>query len=113
MENNKVEIGVIKAVRFGAGGYDNVQFGLTVDLLVQGCCVNDFLGCWAGAPPENAQWTLADQTAHYGKICRRIHQLLTDAKVKDLASLVGRPVRVYTKPNGLLETWDILKEAVL
>lgn len=113
MENNKVEIGVIKAVRFGAGGYDNVQFGLTVELLVQGWSVNDFLGCWAGAPPANAKWTLADQTEQYGKICRRVHQLLTDAKVKDLSALVGRPVRAYFEPNGLLETWDILKEAVL
>jgi hypothetical protein len=109
----RLEIGKIKSVKFGAGGYDDAMLGVSFTLGSDKTSwgVGDFFGTWASPPSEHAKWTVRDQTKTWGEMVRRIGQLLIDANVSDISKLVGKPVEV-TFENGTLKSWRILTEVI-
>jgi hypothetical protein len=104
-------LGRIRGIHFGMGGYDDAMFGLTISLGDDSSFVTDFRGTWAFSPSESTKWTLEDQTELWGVMCRWIVSLLQDSKKKNLLDLVGTPVEITLENNRLL-SWRILKEVI-
>jgi len=107
----RTEIGKIRSISFGHGGYQDAMIGVTFDLGGKSWGVGDFWGDWALERCTNTQWTEQDRITKLGKTVMRINQLLKDANVSTLEKLVGKPVEV-TFDGNLLETWRILTEAI-
>lgn len=105
-------IGKIQEVRFGIGGYNDAQMGLTVTLgSAKGSWgVMSFKGFWSDRSP-GAQWSESDQDVRFAEVVRYIRDLLRAAKVESLDQLVGKPVLV-TFDGTDLKAWRILEEAI-
>jgi hypothetical protein len=105
------ELGKIKRFDMGFGGYDDAMFGMSVTLGGVGWGVQDFDGTWTREPDSNCKWTQEDQTAHWGKVCRRVADLMAKAKVKTCEEMIGTPVEVTFNGNAL-QSWRILEEVL-
>ena len=106
------QLGKIKGIAFGRGGYQDAQFGLTVDLGGESWGVGDFRGFWGiGIVPSSPgyKWTEADRDAAYAATMRFVAELIRDAKVSHLGQLVGVPVEVTFNGTALV-SWRILTE---
>lgn len=106
----RTELGKIKSIEFGSGGYDGAMTGLSVELGGQGWGVNDFKGTWS-TRSEHAKWTEADQAEIWVETVKLIRDLCEKAKVKNLSGLHGKPVEVTFEGN-LLKSWRILEEVL-
>lgn len=107
-------LGKIKSLRVGMGGYQDAQFGLSVDLQFAGSThISDFCGGWSQSitPTDTCQWTEADRDIGYAKVLRYMDKLCTDAKVSDVMHLVGKPVEV-TLNGMILDSWRLLTEVL-
>lgn len=108
---SSAQLGKIKSVEFGFGGYQDAQFGITFTLGGDGWGVGDFVGFWSSDPSPSARWTVQDQDASFAKTSRKIIELLRDAKVKNVNKLVGIPV-VCMIEGTFLKEWRVLKEVL-
>lgn len=106
-------MGKLNKVRFGLGGYQGRQFGLTVDITGDGWGVGDFVGWWDSSMKwdENKKWTEEDRLGEWAKAARLTEKLLHQAKKRDIKELEGVPVEVTFKGNSL-ESWRILEEVL-
>ena len=106
------QLGKIKSVKFGAVGYQECQFGLSLTLGGEGWGVcSDICGGWDTERSEYAKWSEEDRIKAHGEMCVKVSQLLKDAKVDDVSKLIGKPVKCYFQ--GLaLERFEILKEVL-
>lgn len=109
----EVRIGKIQSVRFGMGGYQDAQFGLSLTLGSdkENWGVGTFAGFWSMEPSSGAQWTADDQKGHLGAMCLSVIGWMNDAKVTDVAQLRGVPVEV-TLVGGMLKSWRVLTEVI-
>ena len=113
-ETTDQRIGKIRSVRFGLVGYQDAQFGLSLDLGSDkeswgvGATVAH---AWAREPDEHCKWTREDQTGAFGETCRETIALLKGAKVDDVTKLKGVPVVVVFE-GSVLKSWRILEEAL-
>ncbi len=108
---NETRLGRISAASFGRGGRDDAQFGLSLTFAGDSWGVGSFLGEWAMAPGEHAQWTVSDQEAAWVKACRKLLETLDDAGKRNVGELVGTPVEV--KFEGMaLSSWRVLTEVL-
>lgn len=108
------QLGKITRATFGPGGYQDAQFGLSVALGGESWGVGDFKGFWdVKTVPSNPsfKWTEADRDAAYAATMRFVAELLRDAKVSDVARLVGVPVEV-TFDGNTLHSWRVLTEVL-
>lgn len=105
------ELGKIEAIRFGFGGYQDAQFGVSVTLSGPGWGVQDFRGHWNREPDKNCKWTKEQQNQSFLDVLWDIRKWLAEAKVDSLDKLKGKPVEV-TFENGSLQTWRILTEVL-
>lgn len=111
------EIGKIKKVSFGLGGYQDAMFGLTLEFGsdIGAWGVGHFIsGSWDATTikrSEHAKWTEAERTAHQAQLVVEISKLLNDAKVRDVMQLLNKPVEI-TFENNTLKEWRILKEVL-
>jgi hypothetical protein len=105
------ELGKVKSASYGFGGYQECQFGLSVSLGAASWGVSDFWGFWSDDPGPGAKWTKEDQHRFHGETVDRIHKLLSSAKAKDVASLVGKPVEVEFD-GMMLKSWRVLTEVI-
>lgn len=109
------ELGKIHKVRFGYGGYDNMMFGLTIELATRNGSVADFIGFWSTrdipTPSTFAEWTENTRTESYATLMRKLDELLAQAKVDDVTLLHGVPVELTFNGNRL-ESWRILTEVL-
>lgn len=85
------ELGKISSVKLGFGGYQDVQFGLSLTFEMPGSGVQTFI------TGEN---TLL-----------KIEFLLKSAKIDDLQKLKNIPVQI-TFENSVLKSWRILTEVL-
>lgn len=110
---HEFSIGKIETVRVGMGGYDDAMFGVSFTLCsIKDCwSIGDFKGTWASPPDKYANWTVDDQTKHWGNVMREMADLLKQASVSDIQQLVGKPVEVSIE-NGRLKSWRLLTEAL-
>jgi hypothetical protein len=107
----RAELGKIQSASYGFGGYQDVQFGLSVNLGGKGWGVSDFWGGWADEPSEYAKWTRSDQLEWHGKTADRVAKLLKSAKVRTVSDLKDVPVEV-TFDGMQLVSWRVLEEVI-
>lgn len=105
------EIGKISAVKYGMGGHDDAQFGLSLTFSGKAWGVGTFDGWWSFPPRDRAEWTEADRAAAYAKTAQLVLDTITQAKVQDVADLAGIPVEVTFEGNKL-KSWRILEEVL-
>ena len=105
-----VELGKIRSIEFGRGGYDDAMTGLTISLGGEGWATSDFRGTWSHRP-EYAEWTEETQIRLWGEAVKFLDELLVKAKVKTLSRLNGIPVEVTFEDQKLVK-WRILEEVL-
>lgn len=104
-------LGKITKATYGIGGYDDTQFGLTLEFKDALGCVGHFNGFWIGKPSSNAEWTTDDQTMRLGGTALALYALLCDAKKTRVEELVGVPVQLTFKGQSLI-AYRILTEVL-
>lgn len=113
--NTHKELGKISAVRFGIGGYNDSMFGLYLTLSGTGWGVGtDVNGGWCYGivdPGPNSKWTEEDRQAEMAEMCKRVAELLRDAKVDSVHKLLDKPIEA-TFEGMLLKDWRILTEVL-
>lgn len=115
------KIGVIESVRCGYNGYDQCQIGFSFTLKSeQGTTIHEFIGGWGHITEDEiknstgCRWTHESRIKELGNCFWNFRNLLTDAKVKDIKQLVGKPVRIFFESEfGRNQGFEILKEAIL
>lgn len=109
--STRKELGKITGARYGFGGYQDAQFGLSVSLGGESWGVGDFWGMWASEPDKHKKWTRDEQIEAHGETADRVCKLLTAARVTCVEELAGIPVEVSFEGNTLKE-WRVLKEVL-
>lgn len=112
MSERESELGKIKSVTFGHGGYQDCMIGISFDLGGDSSSVGDFWGAWFIERSKSAEWTEESRTKLLGEMVMRISKLLEDAKVTRVQDLEGIPIRIYWKNFNHLDRWEILKEVL-
>ena len=110
-QNTKTYLGKISHVRFGQGGYQDSQFGLSLSFDLKGCGTTWFMGYWDLERSEYAKWTEEDRNANFAKLVNFMRDLFKKAKITEVHKLVGVPVEVTFVNEGLKE-WRILEEVL-
>ncbi len=108
------QLGKLSKVKFGLGGYQGVQFGLSVTIEGKGWGVGDFKGGWDCENikhTEHTKWTEEDRAKTHDELIRYISKLLKDAKVDSVDKLEGIPVEA-TMDGNMLKEWRILTEVL-
>ena len=109
------QLGKITNVRFGRGGYQDVQFGLSLTFEGKSWgCGTIITGGWAYghlSPDKHTKWTEEDRTKSMAEMCQKIDKVLGDAGVDDVAKLKNMPVEV-TFDGNTMKDWRILKEVL-
>lgn len=109
--SERKEIGKIKSVAYGFGGYDDAQFGLSLTFGGSSWGVGTFDGHWSFPPRERAQWTEADRMAAFAKTACLVLDTLKAAKVRHVDDLKDIPVEVTFEGN-MLKSWRVLEEVL-
>ena len=112
METTRKSIGKISSVSFGFGGYQDVQFGVSLCVDTESGCACTGKWMWTNKPDKHTKWTVADQDKEYAKIMRYAIKLMTDAKVVNIQDLKGIPIEATWKGNWLEEI-RVLTEVIL
>lgn len=114
MTSDRKEIGKIKSIHFGHGGYQDAMIGVSFTLGSDkgswGVC--DFWGSWAIERSDYCKWTEEDRVKQLGEMVMRINGLLADAKVETLNLLQGVAVECTFKDYNTLASWRILTEVI-
>ena len=114
MSATEKRLGKIERAHFGLGGYQQSQFGLFLLLSSPPIAIGTMIsGGWGTQikATEHTEWTEEDRIRGFGEACVKINNLLNDAKVTNVAGLVGIPVEVELL--GLeLKDWRVLKEVL-
>lgn len=105
------ELGKIQAVKFGFGGYQDIQFGISFTLGGEAWGVGDFIGGWGIEPTTNAQWTHDENVKIIGDACLWLRDALNKANKKTVDQLQGIPIEA-TFDGNLLKSWRILTEVL-
>ena len=111
---SNIKLGKITNVSFGYGGYQDAQFGLTVELSFDGCGSVDFIsGGWGETVQvdQYTKWTEKDRQIQRAKMVKEIDKLLNDAKVKKVDQLKNKPIAVTTD-GFTMKSWRILTEVL-
>lgn len=109
------KLGKIQSVRFGFGGYQDGQFGLSLTLGGKSWGVQTFIGgawCLSIKVTEYTKWTEQDRDSEYAEMCRKIDKLMSDAKVDDVAKLKNIPIEAEFDDSRTLKDWRILTEVI-
>lgn len=109
------KLGKIKAVKFGRGGYNDMQFGLFLTL-------GD--GSWGvGASGKHVsmdmsvertkttQWTELERSNEYAEEAKDLSRLLNQANVDSVEKLKGIAIEA-TFDGQMLKSWRILEEVL-
>jgi hypothetical protein len=107
-------LGKIESVKFGLGGYQDSQLGLSITLGNGGWGVGDFNGNWDAERikwSEHCKWTEEDRDKGYSETMRYLSKLLNAAKVDSVDKLKGIPVEVTFEGN-ILQEWRVLTEVL-
>lgn len=110
----KKELGKIKSIDLGYGGYDGGMFGLNTTLSGKGWVVSDFIGTWGMdiKVTEHTKWTEADRELEFANVMIWVNTLLLDAKKAKLKQLVGIPIEAIFDDSRTLTSWRVLTEVI-
>lgn len=109
--SDRVELGKIK--RVWIGNWDG-RFGVWIDLGQDGWGVTDCRYWWWGKKTkvtERTQWTELSRSEARVQAILHLEVLCDQAKVDDVAKLVGKPVEV-TFDGMTLKGWRLLTEVI-
>ena len=115
---SRIELAKISEISFGYGGYQDVQFGISISFSGKGFGVSDFKGFWSLdiEANERTEWTEQDRDKIYAEMMRWINTIMKKAKVYDLDQLKNIPVELTFEGSGHgcsgLESWRILEEVL-
>ena len=105
-------LGKINNISFGFGGYQDAEFGVSLDFRYdKGMGVGNFRGCWGDPPSDSAKWTLKEQTEQWGQMVRWVADLCKKAGVQEFYQLKNKPVEVIIEGNTL-KSWRLLEEVL-
>lgn len=107
----RTEIGKIKYVRVGYGGYQDAQLGVGWELGSNGWSVLDFWGAWGTDRTETCKWTHEERVQELGDAIWRLRGILRAANVGTVDRLVGKPIEA-TFDGQVLKSWRVLTEAI-
>lgn len=102
--------GKIQSVKFGFGGYQDICFGLSVDLGSEGWGVSDFIGEQILKETDERTNKKEFEDCLISQL-RKISSLLIDAKVTNIADLKNKPIAAVFDGN-LLKSWRVLTEVI-
>ena len=105
------KLGKIRAVSFGAGGYQDAMIGISFTLGGESWGVCDFWGEWSMERDEYCKWTDQDRINTLGTVVMRINALLKEAKKSNINGLQGIPVEATFSGNAL-QSWRVLTEVI-
>ena len=107
------ELGKIKSISIGYGGYQDCQFGVFIELGGKGWGVGDCRAYWGRAIQWNKEckWTEEDRAQAFGEALAWLDDLIIQAKKRNATELVGIPVEV-TFDGNMLKSWRILTEVI-
>jgi hypothetical protein len=109
------ELGKIRSVEFGLGGYQDACLGIQFGLSGESWGVGDWKGPWDFNLIEcdsHCRWTEEDRTKQAVEMLKFISDLLRDAKVSHISQLKNKPIEVTFKDYNTLQSWRILKEVL-
>lgn len=114
MSEPRKEIGFIERATFGWGGYDDVQFGLSLTFRggagsSWGC--STFVGDWGLDRSDYCKWTEEDRIRGLGNAAWKLRNVLRDAHKQHVAELIGTPIEATFESN-VLKDWRILTEVI-
>jgi hypothetical protein len=104
-------LGKIQHARFGLGGYQDCQIGLSLTFSGQGWGCNWFVGAWATSRSEYTKWSEEDRLRDAGQAAMKLVEILNKTKKGDVSQLVGVPVEVTFEGN-VLKDWRVLEEVL-
>lgn len=104
------EIGKIKHISLGMGGYQDAMFGFSFTLGGVSWGVQDFWGTWA-THNERCKWTIEDQNKHFIEAFLKVKTLMEVAKVTDFEKLKNVPIEAEFLENKLV-SWRILEDCL-
>lgn len=109
----ETRLGRIHKIHLGYGGYQDAQFGITIDFRGPGWGVGSFIGFWGidTRPDSYTKWNEADRDAVFASVVRKVNEWLNDAGRQRLNELEGVPVEITFKGNSL-HSWRVLKEVL-
>lgn len=115
MSEERKELGKIKSVEFGLGGYQDACLGIQFSLGGESWGVNDWKGPWDFNLIEcdsHCRWTEEDRSKQAIEMLKFISDLLKDANVRHISQLKNKPIEVTFKDYNTLKGWRILKEVL-
>lgn len=108
------ELGKIKSVSFGLGGYQDACIGIHFTLGGESWGVSTGKNAWDKNKinhTDSCQWTEESRSAQYDEILRYVSDLLSAAKVSSVSQLEGIPIEAEF--DGMqLKDWRILTEVI-
>lgn len=108
---NTKELGRISHVGFGAGGYQEAMFGLSLTFSGKGWGTSTFIGAWAHDPDKHCKWTKKDQEREFVQALTTLKDTLKAAGKSDISQLIGVPVEVEFENNSI-KSWRVLEEVL-
>ena len=115
------ELGKIRKVHFGLGGYQDAQIVFSFELGGDGWGTTYTYECGWGHVTEDElkkpgcsyKWTHENRIKQLGEKAWDVFKLMRDAKVSDINKLIGIPVRVnFESQFGRVVGFEILKEVL-
>lgn len=104
------ELGKIKQLSLGMGGYQDAMFGFSFTLEGVAWGVQDFWGTWA-THYESCKWTVEEQNSQFIEALLKVKKLMEIAKVNNFEKLRNIPIEAEFSENKLV-SWRILEEVL-
>ena len=97
----KKQLGKIRSISIGYGGYQDAMFGVSFELGGEGWSTCDF---WGG-------WTEENQANDMGLAFIRLAKLMSSVRISSVSKLTGLPVEIVFE-NGIQKSWRLLTEVL-
>lgn len=111
IEKLSKHLGKISNIKFGIGGYQDSQFGVSIQFNFSEYYISMFKGYWTADPNRHCKWTKQDQATGFADTMFFLRDLMVKAKVNDFNQLKGIPVEI-TLNNQSYHSFRILTEVL-
>lgn len=106
------ELGKIRDISAGFGGYQEVQFGFSLSFDMGSSFVTGpFKGHWGNKATDGCEWDDDDRITSYGEAMEEMRLLMVEAKVKQFSDLEGVPVEI-TMNGNMFVSFRVLTEVL-
>jgi hypothetical protein len=109
--SERKQLGKIKSITFGLGGYQDACIGLCISFGGEGWGVSTFIGGWAIERSDYCKWTEEDRLRDIGKAGMKLVEMLNATRKSEVSQLVNTPVEC-TFDGNVLRDWRLLSEVL-